>query len=373
MQFVRRFGVTAVTIAATLAATAGSAAAHGARSAVFVQTDNLGGNQVVAYDRAADGTLTQAGSYATGGLGGQLTGSVVDHLASQGSLVLDHAAGLLYAVNAGSNSISVFAVDGDRLALRQVIGSGGRFPVSIAVHGPLVYVLNAKLGGRLSGFVRVGQRLVPLPESGRPLGLDGDATPQFVTTPGQVAFAGDGSQLVVTTKANTSAIDVFAVQTSGLLSSTPTVNPLPGTVPFAITLDRAGHLVVAEAGTNAVASFALAAGGTISPLGSVATGQQATCWVVRVGDRFYLSNAGSGTLSTVQSTNGARTLTLLGQTATDAGTVDAAASRDGRDLYVQTGGAGIVDEFAIGAGGALTPIGSVTVPGAIGGEGIVVS
>jgi hypothetical protein len=64
-------------------------------------------------------------------------------------------------------------------------------------------------------------------------------------------------------------------------------------------------------------------------------------------------------------------LRLLGATSTDPGTVDAAASRGGRFLYVQTGGNGIVDEFAVGAGGTLTQIGSVTVPGAVGGEGIV--
>ena len=38
---------------------------------------------------------------------------------------------------------------------------------------------------------------------------------------------------------------------------------------------------------------------------------------------------------------------------------------------MQTGGAGIVDEFGVSAGGSLTKIGSVTVPGAAGGEGIV--
>jgi len=78
---------------------------HGA---VFVQTDNTAGNQVVAYRRADDGTLSLAGTYSTGGLGGQLTGSVVDHLASQGSLQFDRRHGLLFAVNAGSNTVSVF-------------------------------------------------------------------------------------------------------------------------------------------------------------------------------------------------------------------------------------------------------------------------
>jgi hypothetical protein len=61
---------------------------------------------------------------------------------------------------------------------------------------------------------------------------------------------------------------------------------------------------------------------------------------------------------------------LNDNTTTNAGTVDAASAAGGWFVYVQTGGAGIVDEFAVGAGGALTPIGSVTVPGGVGGEGI---
>ena len=126
---------------------------------MFVQSDNVAGNQVVAYDRAANGTLSQAGVYATGGLGGALGESVVDHLASQGSLTADPANGLLYAVNAGSNSISVFAVYGDKLALRQVIGSGGAFPVSIAVDHGLVYVLNAEEGGSVQGYTVAGGQL----------------------------------------------------------------------------------------------------------------------------------------------------------------------------------------------------------------------
>ncbi len=88
----------------------------GANHAVFVQTDNLSGNQVVAYDRAADGTLALAGTYETGGLGGQLLGSEVDHTASQGSLTYDPRNALLYAVNAGSNTVSVFSVGGDDLS-----------------------------------------------------------------------------------------------------------------------------------------------------------------------------------------------------------------------------------------------------------------
>jgi len=180
-----------------------------------VQTDNTAGNQIVAYDRSSDGRLTLSGTYATGGLGGILDGSVVDHLASHGSLTYDRLHGLLYAVNAGSNTLSVFAASGDRLQLRQVLGSGGTFPVSVTVHGDLVYVLNAKDGGSVHGY-RIGSgRLFPIPGSTRALGLDPAATPQFTNTPGQVAFSPGGAQLIITTKANGNDIDVFSVGKPG--------------------------------------------------------------------------------------------------------------------------------------------------------------
>jgi 6-phosphogluconolactonase (cycloisomerase 2 family) len=341
----------------------------GASHAVFVQTDATSGNHVVAYHRAADGALSPAGSYPTGGLGGVLGGSVVDHTASQGSLTYDPWHSLLYAVNAGSNTVSVFAVSGDHLALRQVLGSGGTFPVSVAVHGDLVYVVNALNGGSLQGYRVFGGFLVPLPGSSRALGLNPAATPQFTNTPGQVAFTPDGSRLIVTTKANGNDIDVFTVGFAGLLS-TPVVNSEPGTVPFAITFDTHGHLVIAEAGTNALATFTISNHGTLTNLDTTGTGQAATCWVAPAGRFLFASNAGSATESGFTSAPNGQ-LTLLGATATDAGTVDASAVAGGQFLYVQTGGSGIVDEYAVGAGGALSQLGEVTVPDAVGGEGIV--
>ena len=342
----------------------------GASHAVFVQTDSTTGNHVVAYHRAADGALSPAGSYPTGGLGGVLGGSVVDHTASQGSLTYDPRHSLLYAVNAGSNTVSVFAVSGDHLALRQVLGSGGTFPVSVAVHGDLVYVVNALDGGSLQGYRVFGEHLLPLPGSSRALGLNPSASPQFTNTPGQVAFTPDGARLIVTTKANGNDIDVFDVGFGGWLSAAPVVNSEPGTVPFAITFDSHGNLVIAEAGTNALATFALSGPGTLTQLDTVGTGQQATCWVAPAGPFLFASNAGSAAESGFTDAADGQ-LTLLGATATDAGTVDASAAAGGQFLYVQTGGAGIVDEYAVGSNGALTQIGSVTVPDAVGGEGIV--
>jgi 6-phosphogluconolactonase (cycloisomerase 2 family) len=243
---------------------------------------------------------------------------------------------------------------------------------SPARHGDLVYVLNARDGGTVQGFRRLGSRLFRVPSWNRRLGLDPAATPEFTHTPGQVAFRPDGTQLLVTTKAGTNAVDVFAVNRAGGLSKSPAVNVEAGAVPFAAAFDRRGHLALAEAGLNAVATFDLHRDGRITALDTAATGQAATCWIVIANGTFYASNAGSGTVSADRAGRDGK-LTALGTTTTDAGTVDAAAGSDGRHLYVQTGANGIVDAYRINADGSLTATGSVTVPDSAGGEGIAAS
>jgi 6-phosphogluconolactonase (cycloisomerase 2 family) len=343
--------------------------AQGGDQAVFVQTDNTAGNQIVAYHRNVNGTLAPAGTYATGGLGGILNGSAVDHLASQGSLTYDAVHHLLYAVNAGSNTVSVFSVYGDQLSLRQVINSGGQFPVSVAVHGNNVYVLNA-LSANVQGFASFFGRLFPLPDSNRSLGITVPSnTNQFTNTPGQVAVSPNGTELIVTTKLNNDDIDVFHIGFFGTLSPSPVVTSDPGG-PFGVTFDAAGHLVVANTASNSLTTYVLEPNGTASAIDTVLDGQAATCWVTGAQGSFFASNAGSGDVSQFHEQPFSGALALAGETPTDAGTVDASASPDQQFLYVQTGANGIVDEFHVGFGGSLTAIGSVTVPGAIGGEGI---
>jgi 6-phosphogluconolactonase (cycloisomerase 2 family) len=365
---------------ATLALVGGAATAANAAPAtsafhqrpagsVFVQTDNTAGNTIVAYDRAQDGTLTQAGSYATGGLGGILTGSAVDHTASEGALARSGSS--LFAVNAGSNTITSFAVDGSRLIRRQVLGSGGTFPVSIAARGRQVFVLNARDGGSIQGYLNVDGYLVRVAAWHRDLGLDPNATPEFTHTPGEVAFTPDGSKLVVSTKGNTSAFDVFSVNALGL-SAHPVVTSVPAAVPFGFSFNAEGTLVTAEAGPNAVASFTVNRDGTLTQKAQTLTGQQATCWIVVDGKNVFASNAGSATLSGYNIDHSGA-FASTGFTESDAGTVDATTTADGRYLYAQAGAAGIVDEFSVASNGTLTRIGSVTVPGAVAGEGITAS
>ncbi|MBS2550046.1 beta-propeller fold lactonase family protein [Catenulispora sp. NL8] len=361
---------TTTTTTTATAATAGAAtsADNGYGShAVFVQTDNTAGNQVVSYQRAADGTLKLAHTYATGGLGGVLTGSAVDHTASQGALTYDAEHHLLYAVNAGSNTVSVFAVHGTALTLEQVVSSGGTFPVSVAVHRDVVYVLNAADGASVQGYRVSHGRLQLRTDWNRPLGLDATGTPQFTHTPGQVGFTGDGRQLVVTTKAASNDVLVYRLGHDGAPAQSPTVNSFPGTVPFAFVNTGRDQIALVQAGTNSVLTYRVGADGTLTQQSAYATGQAATCWIARAGDLLFASNAGSATETGLRlGTHDA--LTGLGTTKTDMGTVDAAAA--GHNLYVQTGATGIVDEYSIAPNGTLTAIGSVTVAGAAGGEGI---
>ncbi|MFE4534796.1 lactonase family protein [Streptomyces scopuliridis] len=365
----------AFAVPATATATAGTSTATTAAPAdhhgkvVFVQNDRVEGNQVIAYARDADGSLHRRTVYGTGGKGGVLGGSVVDHLASQGSLTYDPHHKLLYAVNAGSNTVTVFSVEGERLHRKQIIESGGMFPVSVTTHGDRVFVLNAREGGSIQGFRMKEGKLHRVAEWHRKLHLNTGAMPEFTHTPGQVAFTPDGSKLVVTTKLGGNSIEVFRFSRDGALAHKPVVDSKEGAQPFGLTFDARERLVVADGVENSLLTFRLDKDGRTTLIDAAPTGQQATCWVSRTGDHFFASNAGSNTVTRFRQVE-AR-LERLGNTPTGVGTVDSSITPDGRFLYVQTGGAGAVDAFRIHKNGSLTKISTTKVPDGVGGEGIV--
>jgi 6-phosphogluconolactonase (cycloisomerase 2 family) len=352
-----------VVLLVTLLASAQAAYARGhADELVFVQTNELDGNNVVVFERNDDGTLEREDTYATGGRGGAAApGAVSDRLASQGSLVYDERHRLLFAVNAGSDSVSVFRVRGERLKLTDVDPSGGDFPASIAVHGDLVYVLNAGNDGRVQGFRIHGNHLHPLAGSSRSLGLANTDPPNFLTSPGQVGFTPDGRKLIVTTKASKSTIEVFDVRPDGRLSSSSVSNVSATPVPFAFTFDPSGRLVSGEAGASSVTTYTIQADGRLTNPQSQTDGQVALCWIVRVGDFFYVTNTGSNNLSGYRIDSSGRP-SLVGPTGivatTPAGPIDMAVSD--QFLYAQTGTAGTVEEFRVESNGLLTRLGSVT-------------
>jgi 6-phosphogluconolactonase (cycloisomerase 2 family) len=329
---------------------------------VFVQTNELDGNRIVVFEREHDGRLDREDTYATGGRGGAATpGTESDRLASQGSLVFDERHSLLFAVNAGSDSVSVFRVRGERLQLTDVDSSGGDFPASVAVHGKLLYVLNAGNEGRLEGFRIHGDHIHRIHGSTRSLGLANTDPPDFLTSPGQVGFTPDGRKLIVTTKASRSTIEVFDVRRDGRLSREPVVNPSATPVPFAFTFDPRGRLVSGEAGASTVTTYTIERDGRLTNPQSLSDGQVALCWIVRARDFYYVSNTGSNTLSgyRIDSLGRPSLVTPTGVVATTpAGPIDMAVS--GKFLYAQTGTAGTVEEYRVERDGTLTKLGSVT-------------
>lgn len=336
----------------------GTVAAHDFSGAVFTLTNGVDRNEVAAYGRSADGRLQPLGRFATGGRG---TGG---GLGSQNALVLSDNGRWLFAVNAGSNEVSVLAVGPSWLRLVDTIASGGERPTSLSVHGDVLYVLNTGGSGNITAFTidRNGQ-LQPLAGSTRP--LSGAAT-----APAQVEFAPDGKLLVVTERA-TNKIDTYTIGSNGLASG-PTVQNSVGTTPFGFAFDRRGRLVVSEAfggavNKSALSSYRVAESGALSVVSpSVGTQQTAACWVVITGNgRYaYTTNTGSGSITGYRIGTDGR-LTLLdadSQTAvTGAGSAptDAALSRNSRYLYVLNSGAQTIGILRVGAQGGLTSLGSI--------------
>ncbi|MEU7750495.1 beta-propeller fold lactonase family protein [Micromonospora sp. NPDC049171] len=341
--------------------------------AVFVQTNKAEGNTIKVYDRDEDGRLTKAGEYETGGLGGFTIGAPLDALASQGSLI--YHKGLLFAVNAGSNTVTVFGVEGTKLHKLQVIWSGGLLPVSIAARGDLVYVLNAGGEGSVQGFeVRKGH-LSRIEDANRSLGLHNGNPPAFGTAPAQVKIDPDSEFVLVSTK-GANVMFSYEIGRHGELASNPVISDA-GNTPFGFTFDSEDSLLVTESGANAVSRFELEDDGTLDQVGeSVPNGQLAPCWIQRVGDYFFVANAGSSTISSYRVNDDGK-LEIVKNVAADTngGSIDMTAE-DGF-LYVQNATAGNVQGYEVNKDGSLRLV--TTVEGlpkfenGIGMEGIAAS
>ena len=265
---------------------------------VYLDDNTAGSNTIAAFSRHANGTLTPLpGSPFTAGGAGTGAG-----LASQGAVQIADGGRLLLAADAGSNQVSVLRIEpGGSLSLASVVSSGGTLPVSIAVHGSLVYVANAGpadsnyTGFRLAPF----GRLIPVP--GSTVALPSAAQP------GDVLFNGTGL----------GTVSAFTDSPAGVLTSIGS-SPVPNE-------------------------------------------QTAPCWVTITPDGRYLFavNTGSGTISRYSIAPGGA-LTLLGSTAVAAsggvGAVDPGLSPDGRFLYVNESQAKSVGAFAVSGGGNLTEL-----------------
>jgi 6-phosphogluconolactonase len=359
LAFLLAIAAVAATLAAGPASAASAVVGH-----VYVNDNTAGTNTIAAFDRHADGTLTPiAGSpFAAGGAG---TGS---RIGSQGALQRSSDGRYLLAVDAGSNEISVLRIEHDgSLAPVQggVVSSNGVEPVSIAVHGRLVYVANAGDGGsNYTGFtLNAGGHLRPLAGSTVPL-PDG-------SSPGDVLFSGDGTRLLGV-RVNTSLIDSFRVGPDGRLTAAPgSPFAAQGLGPFGSEFNPVDPTQVFVsnahdgAGNGTVSAFDVAADGTLTSIGAspFPDFQTAPCWVEISHDGRFLftTNTASGSISRY-AIAGDGSLVLLGSTplaTAGAAPFDARLSPDGATLWV-------VEAHAVAAlavdGGGLSELPSSPTP-----------
>ena len=368
MHLIGRFAAAAAaaTMLAALVAAPGAAAASDIH--VYVNDNSGGVNTVAGFVRNGDGSLTPlAGSpFVAGGAGnGVVTGS-------QGSLQATSDGRYLLVADAGSNQISILRVLPDG-TLRQAEGSpvwsGGSAPISIAVHGGLVYVANAGRGGAGSNYtgfrLNAGGHLSPIAGSTIPL--------PATANPGDILFNGTGTNLVGvevgTTDPSTFRIDSFTVGPDGLLVAAPG-SPFPAQAagPFGSEFSPANpsRLYVsnahAGAGNGTVSAFNVTSDGTLSSIGGspYADNQTAPCWVEISHDGKYLFavNTGSTTISSY-SILADGSLQLIGSTGFSSGPgirpFDARLDPSGSTLYVVDATLDAITAFAV-SGGSLTEL-----------------
>lgn len=332
--------------------------AYAAAGAVYTLNNSSSGNAVLVFSRSADGKISSVGTFSTGGTG---TGK---GLGNQGALAINAGDRFLFAVNAGSDNISVFRITENGLHLVDLVPSGGNRPISLTVNRNILYVLNngGAVGGSdtIAGFgVGANGHLKPI-VSGLPLSAAS-------VGPAQIGFNSDGNVLLVTEK-TTNNIDLFSVDNNGVASG-PAVVSSAGQTPFGFAFGMRNEVFVSDAfggaaNAGAVSSYAASDEGTLRTINGVAADNQtAPCWVVLTGDgRFaYTTNTGSGTISgyAVAFSGSLRLLNADGQTAntgTGSTPLDAAFSDDSRFLYVLTPGTSNIQGFVISPDGSLTPV-----------------
>ncbi len=345
---------------------------------VYVNDNTATVNTIAAFDRHADGTLTQVpGSpFAAGGAG------LGKGVGSQGALQSAGHGRYLLAVDAGSNQISVLRVHRrGRLSLVDVVSSNGSEPVSIAVHGDLVYVANTGPHGQdYTGFrLHRDGLLAAIPGSTFRL--------PDASMPGDVLFNATGTNLVGT-RVGPAEIDSFSVGANGLLApAAGSPFPAQGPGPFGSEFSPVAphELFVSNAhggtGNGTVSAFDVSPSGVLSAIGSspFPDHQTAPCWVEISHDGRYLFtvNTASATISSY-AIAGDGTLTLLGYTPLKAplgkGPFDARLSPDGSTLWVVDDAGDAVSTLAV-SGGTLTELASspTALPAGAAPFGIVVS
>jgi len=259
---------------------------------LYIEGNELGTNNIHIFRQHPNGSLTLEGTVASGGSG---SGAA---LGSQGALALSNHHRMLFAVNAGDNSVSAFRVrNNGSLTITDTKSTSGTLPVSVCVHRNIVYVVNSG-SDNISGFMMdaVGD-LNPIPGSILPLSGNGVA-------PAQISFSPNGHYLYVTEKM-TNTISVYEVDANGLATPGNSISST-GTTPFGFDFSRNSFMIVTNASggipnASSVTSYSGINTGNLNAINNEApNNQSASCWVTMTAfERFaFVTNTGSDNIST---------------------------------------------------------------------------
>lgn len=321
---------------------------------VYTESNETGSNRILTYKIRGNGSLEFVGATASGGAG---TGK---GLGSQGALVLGDEHGLLFAVNAGSNSVSSFIVNDDgSLTLAHTENSGGSVPNSVTTKGNLLYVLNTG-SDNIHGFlVREDGSLTDIDGSTQSLSGTGVVAPQISFTP-------NGDQLIVTEKA-TNKISSFKVRSNGSVWQ-DVVTASTGQTPFGFEFSRDRFMIVSNAtggaaGAGSATSYIINNGVPKEINGAIANYQAAPCWVAvtKYGRFAFVTNTTSNSISSYYvSPEGSLTLVNEAAASTDNGPVDIVVASNNYFVYDLNGKGQTIGEYHRATMGGLASIGSVS-------------
>lgn len=317
---------------------------------IYTLSNNTAQNEVLSFQRTSNGMVV-AGRFSTGGRG---TGG---GLGNQGALELSKDGAYLFAVNPGSNDLSVFSVGiAGQLTLIDRAGDLGTRPVSVTVDHNRVYVVNAG-DDSIYGYTfnRKQGKLSPLANSHKNLSGTG-------TAPAQISFDNEGEALVVTEKA-TNKITTFALDEANTPADGVSYNSAAPT-PFGFYFGKRNQLFVSEAvggsqGASSLSSYNIDEDGVLELIsGPVRDTETAACWVVTTpnGRIAYTTNTGSSSISSYTIKPGGKLILLQAIAAKTAAPTDLAISVDGKILYALSVGAKTIDVFNIDKNGALTKL-----------------
>ena len=361
-------------------------------------------NQVAAYSRASDGTLSLIDVYDTGGVGENIRNSGANPLASQDPLIVSKDERFVFAVNAGSESISSFVINGDYsltpadLNVPTGGASGAQNPISLTIFENILYVVNT------GNFVdENGDELDTLPADrnrvnasviGFLVGDDGSLTqiqgsemPGIGANAGSVEFSDNGTDLYITERRTNNIVHVRLDENflplryddgEVRITEIPSITDQPfGTDLYPV--EGGSFLLVSEGnngavGLSALSSYRIEESGALTGI-SLSSGVEGDplvtdhtfgCWVEFVetptGDFAYVSNTPDGVITsyavgdegglTVLETSAGTTNVEGDDTQNGVGVLDAEIVYP--FLYQVVNNDGRIAQFEIGEDGSLT-------------------